>query len=244
MKYQMNFLKVPAFFALFLLSLLISSCDKRWKKEGSGVVQTSTRSVGDFDMIKADGSYDIYYYQSEDAHVVVTTDNNIIQDVKTFVQEDILYIEMDEEFQNYDYTQMKIEVYGPAINHVELDGALHFYMEDIVPGEALRIDHNGSGSVRARYSGGHLRLATNGSANMTAIGECNSAEYHIHGSGRMEALNMIAYDALADIEGSGDVYLHCDHNLTVKISGSGDVRYTGSPTVTTDISGSGNVGPY
>jgi len=244
MIYKMNFSKLPVLFVLLMTSLFLSSCEKRWKKEGSGIVQTSTRNVADFDMIESYGSFDISYYQSEGVYVVVKTDNNIIHDVKTYVRGEVLHIEMDEEYHNYDYTLMKIEVYGPIINHVELNGAIDFVMEDMVTSENLRIDHSGSGSARARYSGGHLRMGTNGSADMAAIGECDYAEYHIHGSGKVDAVNMIAYDALADIFGSGDIYLHCEHDLTVNISGSGDVRYLGNPTITTEISGSGDVGPY
>lgn len=231
------------FFAL-ALSLVLSSCDKKIRKEGSGVLQTVTRSLDSFSAIDADGKFDITYHVDDDTHVVITTDNNIIEDVHTFVQDGRLVIEMDDDYYNYHFTKMEVEIYAPACNDVDLNGSVEYIMADTVFADEMDVFHNGSGYASIKYSGNNLKMQINGSADMHAAGDATFANYIINGSGKMDGLDLEAYDAKAEIYGSGDIYLNCSHNLNAIIRGSGDIRYIGNPVVSTDISGSGSVGPY
>ncbi|MEY3398243.1 MAG: hypothetical protein RL220_837 [Bacteroidota bacterium] len=229
---------------LMTVSIVFTSCDKRLNKEGSGVVISQTRNLQEFSMLDVDGSYDIRYHESEESFVEITTDDNIMPLVKTYVQEGVLFIEMDDQYHHYDWTQMTLHIYHSGVNHVQLNGDIQFTAMDTITTNSFRLDHNGKGLAKILFQGNDLRVGIDGSADITADGSAQLAEYHINGNGKIEALGLHAYDAVADIKGRGDIYLHCDHHLTAIISGMGDIRYTGSPSVTTDIEGSGEVGPY
>jgi hypothetical protein len=224
--------------------LFLSSCDKRIRKEGSGVLQNSDRSLDNFSAIEANGAYDIIYHVDEESHVEILTDNNITGDVQTFVVDGRLIIEMNDDYFNYHFTKMELNVYGPTCNDVDLNGSVEFNMADTVYTDEMDVYHNGSGYAGIKFSGESLKMEVNGSADMNAVGNATYAAYIIHGSGKIDALDLEAYDVNAEISGSGDIYTNCTHYLHATISGSGHIKYIGNPTVETEISGSGNVGPY
>ncbi|MBL0316517.1 MAG: DUF2807 domain-containing protein [Flavobacteriales bacterium] len=79
--------------------LTLTSCDKRIRKNGSGVITTSTRDLGEFSDVDIDGSYDLFIHESSEQKVTITTDDNIVSEVHTFVQDGKLNISMSEDYQ-------------------------------------------------------------------------------------------------------------------------------------------------
>ena len=222
----------------------LSSCDKKIRKEGSGVLQTVTRSLDNFSAIQADGKFDITYHVDDEPRVVVTTDNNLVPYVQTFILDGRLVIEMSDDYFNYHFTKMKLEVYSPLCDDVDLNGSVEFSMVDTVYSDLMDVFHNGSGYASVKFTGDVLKMKVNGSADVRSEGIITDGEYTINGSGKIDALDAQAYDVDAEINGSGKIYVSCSHYLHAKIDGSGDIRYIGNPTVNSEINGSGSVGPY
>ncbi|MDZ4824579.1 MAG: head GIN domain-containing protein [Flavobacteriales bacterium] len=242
MKTQITFKTV--LFSLLAISILATSCTKDIRKKGSGILQTTTRNLDSFTDVNADGEYNIIAHISDDPHVVITTDDNLIDDVQTFVQDNTLIIEMDNDVLNYRPTKMEIHVYASAFSRVDLNGSLEFVIQDTTDVSTFSLFHNGSGRAEVLANCDELWMEVNGSADMVSAGISTNATYKINGSGKINSIEMAAYDVDAYINGSGDIYVNCSHHLHADIDGSGNIRYIGSPTVESSINGSGNVGPY
>lgn len=224
--------------------MLFSSCDRGLSKNGSGVVTTTSRSIQYFERIEVDGSYDLHLHNSDLNYVTVTTDDNLTSSVQTFVQDGELYIEMSDDYHNYDFTCMEVHVYGHGYAYLDLNGSVNTIVEDTLALDVVELRQNGSGNVRLTFNGNQLIAVIRGSGHIETNGNTEFLKYEIDGSGKIDGLDLIAHDAVVSIEGSGDVFVHATSTLNVEIDGSGDIRYLGSPSITSRINGSGSISAY
>lgn len=227
-----------------LAILLFTSCDKRLHKEGSGVIQTISRSLTDFHEVQVDGDYDIYTFNSNNPHVEITTDDNIINEVQTFVQDGKLIIEMNEDYLNYDITKMEIKIYSNQYTSIVMDGRIDLMVVDTISSSSLNVELNGKGFAEVVFFGNALAMKMSGTGDMSAKGQATQATYNINGDGKISALQLMCTNADADINGSGKIYVNCSNHLDASIDGSGHIYYMGSPSVATEINGSGSVEQY
>jgi len=208
------------------------------------VITTVTRAVEDFHEVDADGSYDLILHVDADTRVVITTDDNMLSEVQTFVQDGKLFIEMSDDYFNYKYTKLEVHVYAPAYSNVDLDGSVNTTVQDTIFSPSLTWNHEGSGNNSVKFSGNTISIKMSGSGDVQATGTAGTSAVTINGSGKIDALDLVTQNCDARIEGSGDVYVNCQQHLDARIDGSGDIRYIGSPTISTHISGSGSVSTY
>jgi hypothetical protein len=111
--------------------------------------------------------------------------------------------------------------------------------------EEVYIDHISSGRVfGAIIDGFDVDVIFSGSGRVELAGEVEEAGFRLEGSGRIDALDLLADHVKATIEGSGNIYTFAIETLDVVIDGSGDVLYLGTPDINSIINGSGDVRPY
>jgi len=58
---------------------------------------------------------------------------------------------------------------------------------------------------------------------------------------QLKFLGLNSYEALIEINGSGNASVVALNNLKAKINGSGEIKYSGEPKLSVDISGSGKL---
>lgn len=116
---------------------------------------------------------------------------------------------------------------------------------DVLGSEAVSIEHSSSGSLRANIIEGlELDALLSGSGRIDLSGEVAEVDYGLHSSGRISAVDLMAFDAVVENTGSGLLYVWATEILTATISGSGDVIYRGDPTISYKITGSGSLRIY
>jgi hypothetical protein len=219
-----------------------TSCGK--KVEGSGNVIQQERVVPTFTNVDVSGSYNVVITQDTIQKVVVKTDDNIMPDVKTEVENGTLRIYFSNHHWNYDPTFMTVYVSSAHIEDLNLSGSGNISSLNNLQASNPEYTISGSGNIDVGVNAQSLHSKISGSGNITLAGSATTAQHTISGSGNIHALNLNSSNVTVNISGSGDCYVNADSTLNVTISGSGKVRYTGTPQVTTNISGSGNVAPY
>ena len=86
-----------------------------------------------------------------------------------------------------------------------------------------------------------MKCAFAGSGHIQVAGRATDITFDISGSGDIDAKEMTAEHARAQISGSGTVRCHANQSLKAGVSGSGDIYYSGGASVDSDVSGSGKV---
>ena len=115
----------------------------------------------------------------------------------------------------------------------------------LLDSETVSIKHSSSGNVRTILEDGiKLNAILSGSGRIDLSGEAVKVDYTLNSSGRIDALNLVSFDAIASSSGSGKIFVWATDFLEATISGSGDIIYRGDPRLSFRITGSGSLRPY
>jgi hypothetical protein len=245
--------------ALAIASLLLAGCGKSWHRiVGNNNVQEELRIMPPFNRIVNEGSFNVYLIQDSVNEVLIEAESNLIPYIRTVIKGNTLEISTRENLRPHYPVNLYIRT--PEILGVALSGSGLIRAEEMLISPELELSLSGSGDIdldaEASFIGvsisgsgsanmevySDLLIATiTGSGDMEFSGETHKSELTISGSGKFRAYNMVQNECIAQISGSGDMFLHVLEKLDVAISGSGSVYYMGNPEVKTNITGSGSV---
>ncbi|MCP4685747.1 MAG: DUF2807 domain-containing protein [bacterium] len=190
-------------------------------ERGSGDIETEIREVDSFDRIKIDGSTDVFVTVGEKQSVSVTTDDNLLDHIKTRVRSRRTLLITSRG--NYRSRRgVRVDITVPELTSIRISGSGDADIDGLT-GEVFEIDISGSGDV-------------------TIEGEINEVEINIEGSGDVDARDLRAKQAYVRIAGSGDVDVYAEESFDGHVYGSGDIDFWGKPEdVSRHVSGSGDI---
>jgi hypothetical protein len=211
---------------------------------GSGKLQEQTRSPGNFQRLRLDGSFDVTAQSGATARVVLQADDNLLPLIQTELDGDTLVIKGRKGASFRTRNPIKISVDFTQLAAIELRGSGNLSATGL-KGKQFELSLSGSGNaVLTHIDVDHFEAALAGSGDMTLSGKTNSNELSIAGSGDIHADQLISRQTEVSIAGSGDAQVHASESLEASIAGSGDVRYAGKPAkVDRSVVGSGDVRP-
>ena len=254
----MTFSTNRVFFALIGLLWIAQGCDNRCI-HGKGNTVTQNRSPGSFSGVSFSTEGTVYISQDSVTSFSVTAQQNILDDLITKVQGDVLGIYNQHCIR--DQAPILIHLSSPTINSLSLSGVGEmittskiqsdhvdisvsgtgdFSSQDSIIAPAMSEDLSGTGSVNLLAGCTSMNSANSGTGTITINGSADSHTINTSGSGDVHGYGFITNTTSVSISGSSNVELFVNEKLDVTISGSGNVYYKGSP-VTTHISGSGSV---
>lgn len=189
---------------------------------GSGKTVKATRQVSEFKRVDMTGAVSADIRVGPACNVTIEGDDNIVPLIETAVEGNTLRIGSKGGFSTRSRLQVAIEM--PECEGIKLSG---------------------SGRVMSSgFSGGSLDLLISGSGELAAEGKVDRLAARVSGSGVVDALELVAGEARADITGSGEVRVQTNGVLRASISGSGGISYRGEPkSLEKSITGSGTIKP-
>jgi hypothetical protein len=213
--------------------------------QGSGSVQSETRSVGSFQAIEARGSMTIVLRQSGKEGVEVRADDNILPLIQTQVLDHggvpTLRIDTKPNTSFSTRSDMRVTVDVATLSALLSSGSGDI-QGDSLKTPSLKIDVRGSGDVQLKQlEADDLTLKVAGSGDVKLGGRAAKVALSIAGSGDVDTHSLQAEDVRISIAGSGDATVNARRTLAVSIAGSGEVTYSGDATVTSSIAGNGSV---
>ncbi|MFT5725292.1 MAG: hypothetical protein ACI9JN_002416 [Bacteroidia bacterium] len=198
--------------------------------------------LDDFSGIDLRESADVTITQGRTQKVTVTGHGNIIDMLKTNVDNDLWAIDLGRGcFRDY-----KIEIVVPNMNTIILSGSGSINIDDFKNQTNVDLSILGSGKIELEcfeYTK-NLDVQISGSGDVIGYDHFDvlkNMDVRISGSGSYDAYPIETDNATIKISGSGNCYTTVLDQLDVAISGSGKVRYHGDPKVNKKISGSGSV---
>ncbi|HLS61908.1 MAG TPA: DUF2807 domain-containing protein [Ruania sp.] len=170
----------------------------------------------------------------------ITAGENALKRITSAEEADALHLTVGRGFWNspgpIDY-QLSL----PELNAVTIDGAGDVTAQ-AVPTESMVVRVLGAGeAVITDIDAAHVTVLIEGSGSVQLRGEADRVEVHIVGAGEFHGDKLTARDAVAAIDGAGDITVHATSTLAATISGTGTIRHTGGAEVTEDIDGLGEV---
>lgn len=206
---------------------------------GSGNLIVEERLVSDFDRILVEGSLDVIVRQGSELYVEVEADDNLQSHIRTSVRGGQLRIANTRSFRSRN--DIKVYITLSELEALEIRGSGNVYGENIIEGNDLYLEVDGSGDVDMELYYNEIDSEINGSGNFRLSGEALEQAVRINGSGDYRAADLISAEADINIRGSGNSIVNVSSYLRAEIRGSGDIIYYGNPDVDSYINGSGDL---
>jgi hypothetical protein len=246
------------------LIFLLSACGLA-VVPGSGKIVDETRDVHGFNQIVFSAPGELTIEQNGQEGLVIETDDNLLQYIKTRMQGDVLSIFVEPEvIQLYPTKPIRYTLNANTLSRVTLNGSgvirsdeliasnLDFHLNGsgkieiaAVKSQASALDLNGSGEFRFdSLIADQFTVSVDGSGDV-AMGKviARSANLEIAGSGKLAMTDVLADTLNMNIDGSGDSALKGEVNhQTISIHGSGsyDAHGLQSQVTTVKVIGSGD----
>ncbi len=224
------------FFAAILL-FGFSSCDCI---KGEGSIVSENRNLDDFDGIELDIAAHVYLEKSDTFKFRIEAQENILDEVETFVSAGLLRIKYD----NYcviSRRDVRIYISMPELTEIEVGGSGEVLASDVFECDKLRLKISGSGGIELEAIAEFIECSISGSGGIDLSGTTEELDVSIRGSGDVHALRTEAKNVYVSVKGSGDSRVYATEYLEADVSGSGDVFYKGNPDIDSNINGSGDI---
>jgi len=216
------------------------SCYFPHEIEGNNNVVTVTRNPGTFTGVENCGSLQVKIIRDSVSFVEIEGEENLIPYIETGIHGSVLRIDI-ENHRNLDPNYpIIVYVHTTTLSTVEMSGSGSIESDTMVA-QQMDIRISGSGDITMPVIATSIAANIDGSGEMYLSGSANQADFEIAGSGDIHAYSLPVHECMADIEGSGNMYLNVMDVLDVVISGSGNVYYLGTPAVSVSVLGSGQV---
>jgi hypothetical protein len=247
-----------------VIAMLLSACGMA-VVPGSGKVVSEARDVGGYSQVVFSAPGELTIVQNGEEGLVIETDDNFLQYIKTSVRGDALYIYVEPDVINlYPSRSIQYTLDADTLTHVILNGSgdiraggliasnLDFDLNgsgDILVGDVksqtTALDLDGSGELRfSSLMTGQFAVSLDGSGDI-AMKEvvAKTANFEIDGSGSLVMTDIIANTLNMKVNGSGDSMLsgEVSHQaIAIHGSGSYDARNLQSQETSIKIIGSGD----
>ena len=210
--------------------------------KGNGNVVTKEVNRGDFTKVEQKGSFDVYLSNSSSTTVKIEAEENLIDYIETYVDNNTLVIRTKEGFSLKPDRDIKIYIAAPHLTDIQSSGAGDIISQSLLSDSTkMSFEVRGSANIKVEVNAPEIQAEISGSGDMELKGQTRKFNAEVNGSGNIKALDLKAEDTEIEIKGSGDADVFASSSLNVNVRGSGDVRYKGNATVTQHISGAGSV---
>lgn len=204
---------------VFLLVFLAGCGVWRPGIAGSGISQSEFRNVGEFDQVDLSGFGTVNIHAGDRPTIRVTTDDNLLTHVNTYVENGKLKIKPRSLINPK--SGLKVDVTVPNLVAARVSGAGDLNINDL-------------GSEQ-------LDLSVSGAGTINANGYVNNLSATISGAGEADLRELYAENVMIIVSGAGDASLNASESITARISGAGDIVCYGNPIhVDQHISGVGD----
>ena len=208
--------------------------------DGSGVAETSSIDVEQFDEIDVNGAFDVEItVQDGPASVEVTVDDNLIDYLEVEVVGDQLNVGF--EWGNYDFgVQPTAIISVPSLTALEVSGASEATV-DGVAAETFDLEVSGASNAVVDIETSALSVEVSGASNVVLSGDGDTLTLDGSGASTIDLLDFSAELAEIDLSGASDADLGQIRQVDGELSGASNLSAAPDTDVSVRTSGAANV---
>lgn len=223
---------------IFFLALLASAC--RYE-QGSGNVISQQREVGEFSGVIVGGDFDVEITTGGSSRVVISADDNIIDDIHTKMDNGKLKITLKNGL-NLRSAHMKASISVPSLNLIKSSASARVKLVNQLKSESKLILDASSGS---RITGDVHAPITDAEASSGASlnlgGQTKELYVDASSGASIQAFDLLSETTHAETSSGASASVHASVQLDATASSGGTVKYRGNGNVNIKKSSGGNV---
>jgi hypothetical protein len=216
-------------FVTLALAIAVISCnDFNNQKEGNGHVTTEKREVtGDFTKIVAGQAIDVEIEQADSYSIEVEADSNLIENIKTTIDNGVLKISSDVNFQDAEKLLVRIKV--KQLDEIETTSASSVESVNVFKGKNLRIAASSASEIdiEAEYESIHIETTSTGE--VTIKGKTLKLETSASSASDINASELLANEVFSQATSASDTRVNPLVKLDAKASSASTITSVKQP---------------
>ena len=228
-----------------LLAILFSSCGHSINLgngiKGSGNIITETRTVnGDFKKIDGSNGIKVIVEQSENKSITVETDDNLQQHIVTKIENGVLKIESDE---NYNATETPVvKVKMPVTNGLSAGSGSEISSIGTILTENLNVESSSGSRINISVEADAIKIESTSGSSIEVGGKALKVETSSSSGSTIDAQNLMANEVFSQTSSGSNTSVYPILKLEAKASSGSTISYHKIPkTIVKEESSGGSV---
>jgi len=215
--------------AFLLVILMASGCIVNVQDSitGDGKVITQQRDVPEFTGIKVGSGIDVYLTQGEPVSVVVESDENLQEWIRTDVTGSVLNIHSEK---NIRLAKMKkVTITCKALDKIEVSSAGDVVGLNPFKTDKLDIDMSSAGDLRFEVEANEITISISSAGNVSLKGKTEILKADLSSAGDLNAFDLEARVGDVSVSSAGTARVYITEEASFRSSSAGDIDYKGEP---------------
>lgn len=224
----MKSLKITLATLICLGTITMAAAQPGRRVEGSGDVKKETRNITGFTGVKTSTAIDVYLTQGNKFEVVVEADDNLLEYIKTKVEDDVLKVYIDK-VSIWNKKSMIVHVTMPEVTYIGATSAGDVLAQTPIKAEKLTVSTTSSGDVKLEVHAGTLELSTTSAGDITISGDADYLTATTSSAGEIKGYELTVKEADVKASSAGDVRITVTERLKARATSAGDIYFQGDP---------------
>ena len=236
---------ITKFIVAALMALLVSSCGHSINLgngiKGSGNITTETRTVNqDFKKIEASNGIKVIVEQSDNKSITVEADDNLQQHIVTKIENGVLKIESDE---NYNATETPlVKVKMPVTNGLSTSSGSEITSSGTLISENMDVKSSSGSQININVEADAIKIESTSGSSIEVGGKALKVETSSSSGSTIDAKNLMANEVFSQTSSGSSTDVYPIVKLDAKASSGSNISYHKIPkTVSKEESSGGSV---
>lgn len=238
------FLIITRWVLAFFLAILFSNCHEGKTFKASGKIKTETRKVKEnFTNIEVSNAIQLVIVQSKQQRIIVTSDENMLQNIRTVVKGDVLKIYISDKIyiKNTKFP-IKVMVYIEKLEAIEANAASNVTTQNQIVSSNFSLEASSAANVKMDIQSENVNVNVSSAAIVNIRGLALHLETTASSGGVFEGNRLKVNDIEAEASSGGHVEVYPILNLDANVSSGGSIDYYHNPkTIDIEKNSGGNI---
>jgi hypothetical protein len=212
----------------------------RTKIKGSGKTVSEVRELPNFNSITMNTAGLVKITSGENQYLEITVDENVLEYIKVYVEEEVLIIEIEEKvsISNFELTVdiVMTDLRSLVTNSAGSIRSLNQFEED-----KINLMINSAGSISLDLKANQLNSMINSAGSLFLRGQVTHHNTILSSAGNVSAFDLGTETTTVLINSAGNAHVNVSELLDVTINSVGCVYYKGNPQIIQNINSIGCV---
>ncbi|MDA3879566.1 MAG: DUF2807 domain-containing protein [Prolixibacteraceae bacterium] len=210
---------------------------------GNGNVVKENRETSGFNSISASAGLNVYLTQSDEEQVVVESDENLMEYIKTDVRGNELKCSVEGNIHRS--TKLNVYVSYLLLNKISVSSGVDIETENVLRSNDISINASSGADADLQIESKTVSCQASSGADIKLKGQCDHFSANSSSGADIKAVDMSCKSAEVVASSAGDIRLSVIENINAVASSGGDVVFHGSPkTININESSGGDVKQY
>jgi len=212
---------------LILSSILIISLNQF---ASAGTDKTEIRNHSGFTSVKVSSGIDLFLTMGDAESVKVVADGEIIDRIKTEVENGTLRIYFKSTSLNWNFNK-KRQVYVTLKSLVNLDASSgsDVVSENLLKGNTIEVSVSSGSDVKLNLEYQEIRIDSSSGSDAELSGSCNNLKAESSSGSDIDATGLKSKNCQVNVSSGADAIVFVTDELKANASSGGDIRYLGNP---------------